>query len=78
MLLLSNDGIVCDKCGKEFKRKFVYYSAEFTKVGVDADVKKAGPVDVDKKYLNLDICEGCYEGLKEACLAVIKSREKKP
>jgi hypothetical protein len=77
MMTSDRQGLLCDKCGKELRRKFVYYSVEFTKVGVDADVKQVGPVDVDKKYLNLDICEGCYEDLKAICLAVIKRRERK-
>jgi hypothetical protein len=77
MLLPSNDGITCDQCGEVFTRKFTYFSCEFTKVLVDAEQKIAGPTEVDKKYLNLDICEKCYEKMKRKCLAIIRDFEAK-
>lgn len=73
MLLPSKDGIACDLCGKKYQHKFSYFSAEFTKISADAEKKITGPVDVDKKYLNLDICMGCYEILAQKVVAVAKA-----
>jgi len=60
MLTPDKQGIFCDWCGDVSRKKFTYFSCEFTKVFVDADVKETGPADIDKKHLNLDICMSCY------------------
>jgi len=73
MLLKTKDGILCDWCGASMKRKFIYYSCEFAKVYVDADKKQTGPADVDKKYLNLDICEKCYKEIEDKCRTILKN-----
>jgi hypothetical protein len=75
MFLKTKDGIWCDLCGKEYRRKFVYYSAEFTKIMADAEKKQTGPCDVDRKYLNLDICVECYEKIAQEVLKISKSKE---
>jgi hypothetical protein len=74
MLLTSKDGIACDLCGREYKRKFSYYSAEFTKISADAEKKVTGPTEVDKKHLNLDICEICYNSLAQKVVEIAKAK----
>jgi hypothetical protein len=74
MLLASKDGIGCDLCGREYKHKFSYYSAEFTKISADAEKKMTGPTEVDKKYLNLDICQICYDGFAKKVVEVAKAK----
>ena len=61
MLLSSKDGIKCDICGNEFRKKFSYYSYDCHKVDVDvekAETKKA--TDVEGSIVSFDVCEECH------------------
>ena len=59
-------GVICDRCGKVTKEKFVYYSIKVTHVQVDVKMNmKNGITDVDDRYLDLDFCEECFNALRE-------------
>jgi hypothetical protein len=60
-----------------FTDKFTYYSVKFDKVGVDIGKGQTGPVEVDKRFLDLDVCQSCYESIKKIVLSKIEEREKK-
>ena len=67
-------GIECDFCGKEFRDKFTYFSGEAHKVDVDKDRKQV--VDVDRRFLDYDMCGECFtRRIKKPMLKVIKERE---
>lgn len=69
------DGIICDLCGKVCINKFRYYSAKFDLVEVDKAIGKSGIVQVDRRAMDLDVCEECMNKMKEQVLKLIKSRE---
>jgi len=70
-------GICCDLCNMVFTDKFTYYSVKFDKVGVDIGKGQTGPVEVDKRFLDLDVCQSCYESITKTVLSKIEEREKK-
>ena len=66
MLLRSKDGIKCDKCGKEYKSKFIYYSYDCHKVSVDVariETSKEKATDVNGSVIGFDVCETCHNEL---------------
>lgn len=70
-------GIICDTCGMVFEKQFKYYSAKFDFVEVDSTRGKNGIVDVDRRNLDLDICESCMGNIKKRVLELIAKREQK-
>ena len=72
MLLSTRDRIYCDTCGIIYKNKFTYYSVEYTKVIVDSECSKTGACEISKEELNLDVCQKCYDEIKQKVLAVSK------
>lgn len=76
MLLSTKDGIACDLCGAESRRQFTYYSLEAAKVVVDAEQQRVSKTpDIDRRYLNLDVCERCWEELCAKVLRVVRNKE---
>jgi len=71
----KTDGIICDLCSKVYTNKFRYYSAKFDLVEVDKAIGKSGIVQVDRRAMDLDVCEECMNKIKEQVLKLIKSRE---
>lgn len=69
-------GISCDLCGAEFRDTFDYYSARIDKVAVDSSKKKTGVAEVDRRYMDLDICLPCWEKMVKQVKKTIKEREK--
>ena len=69
-------GISCDFCGNTKVEKFTYYSAKLDKVQVDKVVGFQTDRDVDRRHLDLDICEACFGAMREKILKVIKNRDK--
>jgi len=69
-------GICCDLCNTVFTDKFIYYSVKFDKVGVDTGKSQTGPVEVDKKFLDLDVCQSCYENIRKNVISKIEERDK--
>jgi len=64
MLLPSNDGIRCDRCGKIFSKSFTYYSFDMFNIKVTNNII---PV-IDFKAtpeLSLDICSNCIDEIGE-------------
>lgn len=70
------DGIVCDICGAICTQKFTYYSAKFDRVLVNGGSGSSSDVEVDKRFMDLDYCERCFESTKSTVLKVIKERDK--
>jgi hypothetical protein len=68
------NGIVCDFCGTVRTDKFTYYSAKLDKVDIDKSSGFSMDRDVDRRFLDLDICEPCFEQMKKKILDVIKKR----
>ena len=63
MLLPSKDGIKCDRCGKIYKSKFVYFSYDCHKVIVDVgrmESTRETATDVNGSVIGFDICEICH------------------
>jgi len=58
MLLKSNDGIICDLCGRAYRNSFTYYSFESTLVQVNT-ISKASIKQ--NKDLDIDVCDDCYQ-----------------
>jgi hypothetical protein len=73
----KNDGINCDLCNITFVNKFEYYNAKFDLVVVDKDKCKSGIVNIDRRYLDLDICPKCMEQIIDKVKVVISDREGK-
>lgn len=73
--LKKTDGIICDICNQPFVKKFEYYSAKFDLVEVDSDQQKVGPKRVDRRHMDLDFCQGCYNTLLAKVMVNIKQRE---
>jgi hypothetical protein len=69
------NGIICDLCGKVFIDKFKYYSAKFDLVESDRSIAKVGPVRVDRRFLDLDLCLDCMEEIKKKVLINIHKRD---
>lgn len=72
----KNVGVLCDICGKVYIDKFVYYSAKFDCIQVDRNFGPRGIADIDKRYLDLDFCDNCFNQLKAKVMEAIKKREK--
>lgn len=54
-------GVVCDKCSKVCKEKFIYFSIKVAHIQVDIKTGvKDNIADIDDKYLDLDFCEECF------------------
>ena len=70
-------GIICDTCGVVFEKKFKYYSVKFDLVEVDSDRGRNGVVEVDRRNLDLDMCEICTGNLKKRVIELINKREQK-
>ena len=73
-------GIECDLCGSVHKNKFSYYSAKVDKVVVDCDMSQvsdsgSGIVEHDKRFLDIDICDACYNGIIQKMKLIIHRRE---
>ena len=68
-------GIICDTCGLVAKDKFTYYNVvQVHKIGVNI----GSNTDVDKRYLDLDICENCWSEILKKVKKVIAKREGLP
>jgi ferredoxin len=79
MMVMTTDrrGISCDLCGAEFRDTFDYYSAKIDKITVDASRQKTGVAEVDRRFMDLDICDGCWEKTVEVVKKVIEARKQK-
>lgn len=77
-MIMTKDrrGIYCDLCGSACKDQFEYYSAKIDKVVVDSKIQKTGIVDIDRKFMDIDICPGCWDSILEKMKAVISQRER--
>ena len=71
----KTDGIICDICCTPFVNKFEYYSAKFDLIEVDRDKQKVGPKHVERRHMDLDFCQSCYNALIAKVLVNIKKRE---
>ena len=75
MITEDKRGIYCDFCGEPLRDRFQYYSGVLHKVDVDRDRKQT--TDVDRRFLDFDMCEKCFVNkVKKAMLKIIKQREK--
>lgn len=70
-------GIICDLCQMIYSNKFKYYNATFDMIDVDCSLNKASVIDVDKRFLDLDICENCMNEMIEKVKLGIKKRANK-
>ena len=71
----NKDGIICDLCGTSSTKEFKYFNmVHIHKIDVVVGVK----MDVDKRMLDLDICESCWNNLFIKVKKVIAKREKMP
>lgn len=61
-------GIRCDFCGKELTLVFKYFNVRYDLIEVDANIKKTGPANVDKRVFELDSCDECVERVKKRFL----------
>ena len=77
-MVRTNDkrGIECDLCGAEYKENFIYYSGILDKVDVNA-ARATSITEVDKRFLDIDMCQKCWQDMKERILDVINKREQK-
>lgn len=64
-------GIRCDFCGEEYRDEFDYYSLRIDKVVVNSKIQKTGVVSVDRRMLDFDICEKCYQEMIDRARVVI-------
>lgn len=71
-------GIICDLCSTIFKDKFEYFNAKFDLVRVDNELKKTGPVDIDRRCLDLDVCTECMDRMKKQVIQHEEQRRNKP
>ena len=71
MLLKTRDGIACDLCNRECKKKFTYFSIRLVRVDVDVEAKKTTNIDTD---VDIDVCEFCKGKLVERIQEVVKTR----
>jgi hypothetical protein len=53
----------CDFCPQYMKGVFDYTRAMFTKVEVDIKQKEEGPLAVEKRYMDFNICGKCKSGI---------------
>ena len=78
-MVQTNDmrGIQCDLCGAEYREQFTYFSGTLDKVDVDGTRSKGEVAEVDKRFLDIDICEKCWlDHIKTKMMEVINKREK--
>lgn len=68
-------GIICDLCGIACTDKFEYYSGRFDLVEVDRSLSKSAIKQVDKRFLDIDLCSVCFTDLQRRMLEVINKRE---
>jgi hypothetical protein len=71
----QNTGILCDLCGSIRKDKFLYYSVKLDLVEVDKAIGKTGIVNLDRRFMDLDLCQGCANKIIDQVKEVIKKRE---
>ena len=71
----KNVGVSCDLCGNSIRDKFTYYSGKIDFVEVDSAIQKTGIVSIDRRFLDIDMCNSCFEQLRMRMLSVIKNRE---
>lgn len=71
----QTDGVICDLCGAVRTEKFIYYSAKLDKVSVDRNSGFSADRDVDRRFLDLDICESCFDQMKKKILDVINRKK---
>jgi hypothetical protein len=76
MITDDKKGVICDLCGEISANKFKYFSAKIDLVEVDGSIGKSGIVDIDRRFLDMDICEKCMEVLKQRMLKVIEKQKK--
>jgi hypothetical protein len=69
-------GVCCDVCNAIKTTKFEYFNVKIDLVEVDATIGKTGIKNIDRQYLDLDMCEACIERLKTAVKKAIEKREK--
>jgi hypothetical protein len=71
----QTDGVICDLCGAVRTDKFTYYSAKLDRVNVDRNSGFLADRDVDRRFLDLDICESCFDQMKKKILDVINRKK---
>ena len=78
-MVMTSDrrGISCDLCGSEHRDKFEYYSFKIDKVAVDSEMKKTGVINIDRRFLDVDICPNCQEKMTKQMEKVILMRKSK-
>ena len=77
MVMTSDQkGISCDICGVEYRDRFVYFSCRMDKVTVDTSRSHSAITDLDKRNLDVDICDKCYHDIESKMRSVIDRREK--
>lgn len=72
----KNNGVYCDLCGSLHLDRFKYYSMKIDLVEVDRDAGKTGIKNIDRRYLDLDLCESCAQKLFDQVKQQIEKREK--
>jgi len=50
---------------------FEYYSAKVDLVSVDSVAQKVGPKEIDRRFMDLDLCRSCWDGIMERVRRVI-------
>ena len=72
-------GIECDTCGAEYRENFTYYSCTLDKIDVSAARSSSdnSGSDVEKRFLDLEICEKCWGDMKARMMEIINKREEK-
>lgn len=78
MVTTDKQGIICDICGSISTKNFKYYSATFDMVEVDCTIKKSGPLNIDRRFLDLDVCVKCMDEIISKVKLGIEKRENKP
>jgi len=65
MLLDERDGILCDTCGKEYRKDFTYYSIEGEMIMVRENIPATHNMG---KVVDFDMCKECHNKMVERCM----------
>lgn len=72
----DKSGIICDFCNREYRDNFEYFSGELHKVLVNKDLPNEKQVEVNRRFLDIDICIVCQRDIIEKPMVkIIKERE---
>lgn len=64
MLAPSKNGIICDKCGKQYNSIFIYYSFDFNKYYITNNTLPR-IIYTQQSEISLDICDPCFSEISQ-------------